>query len=206
MICRRLSRTILLKLFTCPPWISIIVAEPNELTIPKSRYGNGTTSVSNILVTRLVKKIKSESHPNSILFSMSSLEYIINHSGDSILRSHLYSEGVLIINLELTELDRQIKLRIKTEDMSFDNRHAYDDTAIYKTCRIEIQALDILSQENGIYIPPNTFGKLMRESRLNYHLAYGKKSSDLKYIFSLRGYYNLVSCLISDLDAISIFE
>jgi len=137
---------------------------------------------------------------------MTTLEYIMNRSGDSIFKGCLYSEGVLLLDLELTELDRQINLRIKTEDMSFDNRHAYDDTAIYKTCRIEIQALDILSQENGIYIPPDSFGKLMRESRLNYHLAYGKKSSEFKYIFSLRGYYNLVSCLISDLDTISIFE
>jgi len=137
---------------------------------------------------------------------MENLDDIIGHSGDSIFRGYLYSEGVLILDLELAELNREIKLRIKTGDMSFDNRHSNDSIDIHKTCRIEMRALDILSQENGVYIPPKNFGKLMHESRLNYQLAYGKKSSNFKYIFSLTGYTNLVSCLISDLNAISISE
>jgi len=97
------------------------------------------------------------------------------------------------------------------------------------SARVDGESLELFQQDltknlykiwnrlsSGSYFPPavkevsipkgNTFGKLMRESRLNYNLAYGKKSSKFRYIFSLKGYYNLVSCLISDLDAISIFE
>ena len=64
----------------------------------------------------------------------------------------------------------------------------------------------VLLVSNGVYVPTLDFGKFMQEAKANYNLAYGKKASQWKYLFSLIGYGPLVSCLLSNLDAISIIE
>lgn len=110
-----------------------------------------------------------------------------------------------MILLYLTEIDKRVKLLIRTDSLVFNNFYLEKEEELYRTCRIDIEELlPILFVENGIYIPPSEFGKLMAEVRLDYNLAYGKKASQLKYILSLIGYGNLVSCLISGLDAIVI--
>ena len=138
---------------------------------------------------------------------MAILKNIIDNSGDSILEKYTYSEGILTINLYLTDLERKVEIKIKTDILSFNNYYLEKREELYRTCRIEIQdLLNVLSIESksNIYIPSSTFGKLMNETRLNYSLAYGKKSSELKYIFSLVGYGRLLSCLLTDLDCIAI--
>jgi len=136
---------------------------------------------------------------------MVNLEYLISNSGDSILEDYLYSRGVLTITLNLTEINKIIKLRIKTEHLLFDKFYLEKENIAYRTCRIEIQELsNILSIKNGVYIPSDTFGKFMNETKQNYNLAYGRKATDLKYIFSLLGYGRLVSCLLSDLNCIEL--
>lgn len=138
---------------------------------------------------------------------MVNLEYLINNSGDSIIDEYSYSDGILKISLNVTEVDRNLMLLIKSEDLSFDSFYLGDKKNIFKTCRIEIQELSkVLSVENGIYMPPTSFGGIMQASNSNYNLAYGKKKSKIKYIFSLIGYGNLISCLISDTNSITIEE
>jgi len=138
---------------------------------------------------------------------MLSLDYIIKNSGDSSLESYKYSEGVLILIINLNDIDNRILIKIKTDSMSFNNSFLYNEKELYRTCRIEIQELsNALQIENGIYVPSKLFGKLMNEKRLNFHLAYGEKNNNVNYIFSLVGYERLVSCLISDLSCISFEE
>jgi hypothetical protein len=137
---------------------------------------------------------------------MLNLEYLVSNSDETILKEYSYSGGILTINLELTEIDKKVMLKIKSSHLSFDSFYLEKKEELYRTCRIEIQDLsEILSTQNGIYVPSNVFGILMNESRSNYNLAYGKKSSELKYVFSLIGYGKLVSCLISDLNSIEIY-
>ena len=137
---------------------------------------------------------------------MLDLKNIIDKSGDSILEEYSYSGGFLTIILDMSELERKINIRIRTDNLSFNNNFLEREEE-YRTCRIEIQKLlDVLLVENNIYIPSNSFGKLVNESRLNYNLAYGKKCLAIRYIFSLVGYGILVSCLLSDLTCISIEE
>ncbi|NMH87388.1 hypothetical protein [Flavivirga algicola] len=133
------------------------------------------------------------------------LKNIIDNSGDSVLEEYFYSKGILTIALDVTELEKKIKIEIKTGDISFSNYYLEKKEELYRTCRIEIQELSsVLLVENSFYVPSKTFGKLMTESRLDYNLAYGKKNSDIKYIFSLVGYDRLVSCLLPDLNCITI--
>lgn len=135
------------------------------------------------------------------------LEYIIRNNGELNLENYIYSGGTLEIDLDLTELDKKITIKIKTNNLSFNNYYIDKKEELYKTCRIEIKELvNNLSIENGIYIPSSNFGKLMNETRSNYNLAYGKKSTELKFIFSLVGYDNLISCLLTDLNKITITE
>ncbi len=95
---------------------------------------------------------------------MLSLQYLIENSGDSILDSYTYSEGILAINLHLGDSDKKVLIEIKTDVMSFKNYYLDKIEEMYRTCRVEIQELSsILSIENGIYLPSNDFGKFMNE-------------------------------------------
>lgn len=136
---------------------------------------------------------------------MVNLEYLINNSGDSIIDEYSYCNGILKIFLNLTQVDKNLMLTIKSGDLSFDSFYLDNQEDIYRTCRIEIQELSkVLSVENGIYIPPVSFGRMMQESKSNYNLAYGRQKSKVNYIFSLIGYGKLISCLILDTNSITI--
>lgn len=138
---------------------------------------------------------------------MVNLEYLINDSEELFLEKYSYSKGILTILLDVSEIERKVVLDIKTDHLSFDSFYLEKKEEMYRICRIEIQnLLNVLSVENDMYVPSSMFGKLMNESRSNYNLAYGKKSSELKYVFCLIGYGKLVSCLLSDLDHIKIAE
>jgi hypothetical protein len=126
---------------------------------------------------------------------MINLNHIVSNSGDSILKQYVYSKGVLKVDLLLTEpeAETEIKISIKTNQLSFDQSYLERKEELFKTCRIEIEELSsILSVENGFYIPKNSFPELMRESRHNYCLAYGKKIAEARYMFSLSGYGRLI--------------
>ncbi len=134
---------------------------------------------------------------------MVSLGYIVSNSGDSIIEDYSYSHGILTLTLDIDELDRRFKLMIKTDTMSVENSYLEH----HPICWIEIKELvNVLSLQYSFYIPAATFEKVMKETRLNYHLAYGKKTSEVKYIFSLVGSGRLLSCLLSDLNCITIEE
>ncbi len=107
----------------------------------------------------------------------------------------------------MRELDKKLIISLKTGDLYFNNFYLSQKEILYKTCRIEIAELtNILQLENGIYTPSDSFGKFMNEARKNYNLAYGKKSSEVKYLFSLVGYSNLISCVFEDHECIAVKE
>ncbi len=107
---------------------------------------------------------------------METLDKILYNSGDSILENYHYSDGILVIDLDLTEHDKKVRVSIKTDNLSFNNYYYVEKKeSLYRTCRIEFQELlNILSIENGIYVPSKDFGRLMGETRLKVNLAYGK--------------------------------
>lgn len=137
---------------------------------------------------------------------MIDLDFLIEKSGDSILESYLYSDGVLTLILITDELNEKFKLKIKTQWLSFNDFYLNQkEDDIYRTCRIDIQDLSkVLSVKSNIYIPSDNFGDMMKECKSHYNLAYGKKSSEFGQIFSLVGYDKLISCLVGYQDKISL--
>ncbi len=72
---------------------------------------------------------------------------------------------------------------------------------IEKICHIELLSVsDELETKNGYYVPHDDFPKLMRSCKKGLNLAYGIKSDNKVFIFSLVGYTRLMSCVISRID------
>jgi hypothetical protein len=81
---------------------------------------------------------------------MLNLEFIAKESGDSILEGYEYSRGMLTINLNLSDIDMHVLIKIKTESMSFKNYYLDRLDVLYRTCRIEIKELaNTLPVENS---------------------------------------------------------
>ena len=138
---------------------------------------------------------------------MTTLAATVNNSGDSLLYMYAYANGFLTVKLTLGATEQKVELAMPTEDLCFDASCLAKKENLYRTCRIVIQDLSqVISIVNGVYVPASDFGQLMQEAKANYNLAYGKKASHWKYLFSLIGYGRLVSCLLSDLEAVSIVE
>jgi hypothetical protein len=135
---------------------------------------------------------------------MINLDSLINSSGDSILEQYTYFEGLLRITLIVPDLEKKVILHIKTNNLVFDHYYLMKSEKLFRVCRIELKEIKgILSIENNVFVPSTSFGKMMSETKLNLNLAYGKKASDMQYIFSLVGYSRMISCLVSDLTSIS---
>jgi len=138
---------------------------------------------------------------------MFKLKYITENSGDSTFENYIYSKGILTIYLFMGDYDKKIIIKIKTDYLYFNNYYLEKSEELYRTCRIEVKELqEVLEVQNNIYVPANNFGKFMTEKKMNYHLAYGNKASEIKYIFSIVGYDSLVSCVLSGLENITIEE
>src|SRR5687768_15017596 len=98
---------------------------------------------------------------------MVNLKDIIENSGDSIIEEYVYAHGVLSIDLYRDDLNKKIKIFIRTDHVTFNNYYLAKREKLFRTCRIEIEDLrKVLSTNNGIYVPPAIFGKLMNESSL----------------------------------------
>jgi hypothetical protein len=130
---------------------------------------------------------------------------LVRSSGDSILEHYQYSDGILTIRLYADELDRKIEIFLKTNALLFEPSYFEKSEEAFRTCRIEIIDIQsVLSSQNGLYIPSNTFEKFMGETKAGYNLAYGKKTSEVKFIFSLVGHGRLITCLLYDFHQIEI--
>lgn len=136
---------------------------------------------------------------------MIDINHILENSSDSVVESYFYSGNFLTINLTLGDLDKTIKLKIKTDSLSINNFYLEKKEELFRTCRLELRMIsEILNIKNNFYMPPNEFENIMKESKQKYNLAYGKKSSEIKYILYLIGYDILLACLIKDFDCIEI--
>lgn len=135
---------------------------------------------------------------------MENIKEVIENSGDSFVEAYNYFNGNLTLRLKSSEHQQTIEIKIKTDFIAFNNFYLSNTDLVYRVCRIEVEDLEsVINVKNNIFVPSNVFEKLMKEVKSNYNLAYGKKTTDFKYIFSLVGYDRLVSCLISNLNNIT---
>lgn len=132
---------------------------------------------------------------------------VVSNSGDSELESYAYAEGRLQLVLVLGENDQKVVLSLLTDHLAFAGGALAHKDGSFRTCFLAIEDLSqVLSVENGVYVPAPGFGKLMQQTRANYHLAYGRKAAEWKHLLSLVGHGRLVSCLVADVAAIAIAE
>ena len=116
---------------------------------------------------------------------MITIDELIAYSGDSTLLDYSYKNNVLSVRLEFSEVDKIVIIDIPTNEMSIQTPKKFD--IVFLNCFIELNPLtDLLGTENGVYIPANDFGKMMKETRLNLNLAYGLKVSEYRYIILSR--------------------
>jgi len=128
---------------------------------------------------------------------------IISKSGDAELLEYEYFEGKLIFRLRLDELEKDISFQVKTNAMTFGISTLKNKDIALRTCRLELKDLELtLTSQNGYYTPGPRFENLMNETKNGYHLAYGKKVKDFKYILSIVGSTILMSCLLSNINDI----
>ncbi|WP_046242291.1 hypothetical protein [Hymenobacter terrenus] len=138
---------------------------------------------------------------------MITLADVVSNSGDSVLESYTYAEGHLQLVLVLGENDQKVVLSLSTDYLAFAGATLANTETSSRTCFLALEELSqVLSIENGVYMPAAGFDKLMQQTRANYHLAYGRKAAAWTHLLSLIGYGRLVSCLVADVAAISIAE
>ena len=120
-------------------------------------------------------------------------------SGDSELISYSYADGVLTVHMEIEELDQEYKISIPTDGVVCNQ----EKIAVCYISLVELEKV-LKTDSSGVFIPDPTFGKMMAEIRQGLGLAYGKKVSKHKYAFILKGYSNLLACIIDDLDEVKV--
>ena len=142
-----------------------------------------------------------------MLLTMMTFADVVSNSGDSVLKSYAYVEGRLQLVLVLDENDQKVALSLPTDYLAFAGAALENKESNYRTCFLALEDLSqVLSVENGVYVPAAGFGQFMQQTRANYHLAYGKKAAEWTHLLSLVGQGRLVSCLVADVTAISVVE
>ena len=138
---------------------------------------------------------------------MLTLADVVRNSGDSELESYAYAEGRLQMVLVLGENGQKVALSLFTDHLAFAGAALANKGGSHRTCFLAIENLSqALAVEHGVYVAASSFGKLMQQTRANYHLAYGKKATECTHLLSLVGHGRLVSCLVADVAAIAIAE
>jgi len=119
--------------------------------------------------------------------------------GDLELTSYTYSDGILNLVIEHYYYDEIIELYIKTDAVTTSSFEI-------NVCHLELIELEeaLYLDDKGFFVPPSDPSLLMEDVMNSYHLAYGKKASEYKFLLSLKGYTNLISCLLRSKDDVKI--
>lgn len=132
---------------------------------------------------------------------INTIEELIANSGDAQLLDYDYVSGKLTFSLKLDELDCEVQLQLFTSVVAGSALNA--QSAAHSTCRLEaIRLEEHLTLKNGIYVPSEDFGIMMKEIRANLHLAYGLRNTVVKIMLRVVGHTVLIACPVEHLDKI----
>lgn len=124
-------------------------------------------------------------------------------SGEASLLSCSVRDYKVHVNLELYGGDK-VAIEIEAADICFFDMSQSMNPQI-STCHVELIELSkVLRTDNGFYVPSVRFSDMMNETRKKLNLAYGKKASENKYSFCIKGYEILFSCILRDSEALKI--
>jgi hypothetical protein len=138
-----------------------------------------------------------------------SLEKLIGYSGDSLLIDYVFRDGIAQLTLNMDELEVCMVISIPTDTI-----RAEDISDLVKNRRTEaltcylhiIELSTLLKTQHGYYMAPTDFVSLMKDTRLGVSLAYGRKITEVSWLFRVIGSSLLFSCLVSDTKTISWTE
>jgi hypothetical protein len=128
---------------------------------------------------------------------------LLKSSGDAQFIKSIFQNNLLTILLKLYD-DSHVKISIKTDTVfSYDIENSVNP--VINNCRVDFENLEnLLAMKNGYYIPPSGFGEFMKDVKKCYNLAYGKKISDISWLFSIKGYEVLVACIVRSAEDILV--
>ena len=135
------------------------------------------------------------------------IEYIRDNSAESELLDLNYDGKHLTILFRMDEPEIDVKIEIPTSHVLCP--FSYKSTSgISKICRLDIVDLkkQLTVNQNGIIVPSDNFGLLMRELRNGYGLAYGLQISTNPRIIRFTGSSLLLACITCDIEQIQITE
>ncbi len=120
-------------------------------------------------------------------------------SGDSTLVSMLFDGREAVVEMDHAELEKRVRIRIETNlvytNLSSDHQG--------KTCLVLISSLkDVLHSKNGVFVPAEDFGTFMKEVKEGLHLAYGLRTRQYGFVFSLVGEVDFVAIFRSFSDVL----
>lgn len=131
---------------------------------------------------------------------------LIAHSGDSKLLWYVFQDGQLRLELEVDEFDAVVKVTIRTPLMRVNQLYEPDSRVerVLRTCKLELLELtSLLQTQNGYYIPAKEFGQMMKEVRSGAGLAYGESMEKIRFLLRVKGYGELISCLVGQQEDIT---
>lgn len=74
-----------------------------------------------------------------------------------------------------------------------------DKNDVYRVCNVNLSTLpEVLNINNNIYVPSESFGQFMNESRNGFNLAYGLSTKIFKYLLFVKGQSLIFSCVLED--------
>lgn len=131
------------------------------------------------------------------------MKTLVSQSGDSQLLGYTFSDGRLAVVLRVPELSDSIVSVTVPTDRVFADVPA-DDSAPYRTCFVELAAVDrhVDINADGIIVPSADFGVLMRQVRGGFGLSFGLFIRDCPYMLRFLGSRPLVACIVRDQNAI----
>ncbi|WP_221794707.1 hypothetical protein [Oceanobacter mangrovi] len=122
-------------------------------------------------------------------------------SGDAELLEVTSSGCYYNVKLSLYDGD-EVVVQIMTSDMKIFDVESSSNPLI-RYCHLELVYIsEILSSKNGYYVPPESFGELMKETKLGLNLAYGKSLNEFKIMFFVKGHEVLLACVVKSIDQI----
>ena len=117
-----------------------------------------------------------------------------SNSGDSTLVSLLFNGTEAEVMLDHSGLEKKVLIRIKT-NLIYSSIRANETV---RACFVSVSNLhDFLDSKNGVFVPSDSFGTFMDEVREGLHLAYGLRTSQYGYTFSLIGGFKFLAIIRS---------
>ncbi len=133
------------------------------------------------------------------------INQLIEMSGDSILEAHSFKAGVLTVKFFPFDSNfSHITISIPTDYLICNiSPNSNLDSAYFFLVMKRLTDHVSISKE-GYFLPPIDFVQLMKDRKVGITLCYGRKSTEVNYLFFLQSVTPLITCLVKDPEEILI--